>query len=111
MLRLVFESPGDHVLDSPDNITVSPRGGLLLCEDGSGTQYLRGLNKAGSIFDFATNQVSGYEFAGATFSPTDISSSSTFRGRRAAARPTRTSSALASRLRFVAPGRAGRSDG
>ena len=28
-----LESPGDEVLDSPDNVTVTPRGGLLLCED------------------------------------------------------------------------------
>jgi secreted PhoX family phosphatase len=35
-LVLLFESPGVDVLDSPDNITVSPRGGLVLCEDGSG---------------------------------------------------------------------------
>ena len=33
-LRLLFESPGSDVLDMPDNICVSPRGGLVLCEDG-----------------------------------------------------------------------------
>ena len=32
-LRLVYESPGKDVLDSPDNLTVTPHGGLLLCED------------------------------------------------------------------------------
>ena len=35
-LRLVFESPGPHVLNKPDNLTVSPRGGLAICEDGAG---------------------------------------------------------------------------
>ncbi len=69
LLRLIFESPGTSVLDSPDNITVSPRGGLLLCEDGSGTQFLRGLTRSGEIFDFALNQLNDAEFAGATFSP------------------------------------------
>ncbi|MQA89214.1 MAG: DUF839 domain-containing protein [Gemmatimonas sp.] len=69
LLRLIFESPGTDVLDSPDNITVSPRGGILICEDGSDDQWLRGLNRYGEIFDFALNQHNGTEFAGATFSP------------------------------------------
>lgn len=68
-LVLVFESPGEDVLDGPDNITVSPRGGLALCEDGGGTQFLRGLTRRGEIFDFAVNQLNDTEFAGATFSP------------------------------------------
>jgi uncharacterized protein len=33
-LTLIFESPGEAVLDAPDNLTTSPHGGLLLCEDG-----------------------------------------------------------------------------
>jgi secreted PhoX family phosphatase len=69
LLRLIYESPGTAVLDSPDNITVSPRGGLILCEDGGGTQWLRGLTQGGTIFDFAFNQHNTAEFAGATFSP------------------------------------------
>lgn len=68
-LRLIFESPGASVLDQPDNITVSPRGGLVLCEDGGGTQWLRGLTRSGRIFDFAANNVNDTEFAGACFSP------------------------------------------
>ncbi len=44
LLRLVFESPGEAVLDNPDNITVSPRGGVLVCEDGD----LDGLFHAGT---------------------------------------------------------------
>ncbi|MBW3578276.1 MAG: PhoX family protein [Actinobacteria bacterium] len=68
-LTLLFESPGAAVLDSPDNITVSPRGGIVLCEDGGGDQYLRGLTRDGRIFDLAVNLVDGSEWAGATFSP------------------------------------------
>jgi secreted PhoX family phosphatase len=67
-LRLVYESTGPDRLDSPDNITVSPRGGLILCED-SARPFLRGLTRAGEIFDFAENHGSDYEFAGACFSP------------------------------------------
>jgi secreted PhoX family phosphatase len=69
LLRLIFESPGTAVLDSPDNITVSPRGGLLICEDGSGDQWLRGISKSGQIFDFAKNIFNDSEFAGACYSP------------------------------------------
>ncbi|MCC6317101.1 MAG: DUF839 domain-containing protein [Gemmatimonadaceae bacterium] len=68
-LTLVFESPGRDVLDYPDNITVSPRGGIVICEDGSGEQHIRGLTRDGAIFDFARNVLNTSEFAGACFSP------------------------------------------
>jgi uncharacterized protein len=69
-LRLVFESPSIEVLSSPDNLTVSPRGGLVLCEDGDAdTQYLRGLTRDGRIFDFAAFLLNNREWAGATYSP------------------------------------------
>ncbi|HEU4748590.1 MAG TPA: alkaline phosphatase PhoX, partial [Gemmatimonadaceae bacterium] len=42
-LTLVFESPSVEMLEYPDNITVSPRGGIVLCEDGAGEQFVRGL--------------------------------------------------------------------
>jgi secreted PhoX family phosphatase len=70
MLRLIFESPGESVLDNPDHICVSPRGGIVLCEDGDlDSLYLRGLTKNGRIFDFAQNLESRTEWAGACFSP------------------------------------------
>jgi len=56
-ISLLFESPGSHVLNSPDHITVSPRGGIVLCEDGSGQEYLHGLTTGGEIFPFALNNV------------------------------------------------------
>lgn len=68
-LLLVFESPGREVLDYPDNITVSPRGGIVICEDGEAEQYLRGLTPAGAIFDLGRNLLNETEFAGACFSP------------------------------------------
>ena len=71
-LKLIFESHEEAALDMPDNICVSPNGGLILCEDGNNEQYVRGLTRDGKIFDFAKNILSGYEdkeFAGATFSP------------------------------------------
>jgi secreted PhoX family phosphatase len=68
-LQLIFESPSVDVLNSPDNICVSPRGGLVICEDGSGVQHLRGLTRSGEIFDLARNEANGSEWAGACFSP------------------------------------------
>lgn len=68
-LTLVFESPSAALLNYPDNITVSPRRGVVLCEDGNGIQFLRGLTPDGRIFDFAKNLLNRTEFAGACFSP------------------------------------------
>ena len=81
-IRLLFESPAAEVLDMPDNMCVGPRGGLVLCEDGGGEDYVRGLTTEGEIFPFVRNNVilagerNGLEgdfregeFAGATFSP------------------------------------------
>lgn len=81
-LVLLFASPSNDVLDQPDNLTVSPRGGILLCEDGDKVpQRLHGLTRDGSLFTFAKNNVQlrgeqhglvgdfrGSEWAGATFS-------------------------------------------
>ena len=65
-LTLVYESLDASVLDKPDNLFVLPWGDVLLCEDGSGTNYLRILTRDGDIVDFASTNVS--EFAGACWS-------------------------------------------
>jgi len=71
-LTCVYESPGSASLDLPDNVVASRSGSLVLCEDGAGDNFLRGLTPDGGLFTFARNadpeQVS-QEFAGATFSP------------------------------------------
>lgn len=70
-LTLTFESPDRAVLQYPDNVCVSPRGGVVLCEDGMAPNHIRGLTPEGRIFDFVRN-IKGAgqaEFAGATFSP------------------------------------------
>lgn len=57
-LRLIYESPAEATLDNPDNITVSPRGGILLCEDGDLVgQRLIGLTQEGDAFPFAQNNI------------------------------------------------------
>jgi uncharacterized protein len=82
-LVLVFESPAGSVLDSPDNICITPRGGILFCEDdasGDGDSHplapgiadvnrLIGMGGLGEPFEFAVNILNGSEFAGACFSP------------------------------------------
>ncbi len=67
--------PGD--LDGPDNITVSPYGGLIIAEDGEGVQHLFGANEDGDTYELARNELNlgteeepeYSEFTGVTFSP------------------------------------------
>jgi secreted PhoX family phosphatase len=54
--------------DGPDNITVNPWGGLLIAEDGSGTQHLVAIAD-GAPYVLARNALSGSEFTGVNFSP------------------------------------------
>jgi uncharacterized protein len=70
-LRLLYETHNRDVLDTPDNVAMSPRGGILLCEDGYPRNHLRGLTASGAIFDFAENMVDGggSEFSGPAYSP------------------------------------------
>jgi hypothetical protein len=81
-LRLVIESPGPEVLAMPDNVAVSKRGGLALCEDGPAIQRVQGLTTNGQLVLLARNNVvlngekngvtgdfRRMEFAGVTYSP------------------------------------------
>lgn len=68
-LTLVVESRNANELNAPDNITVAPFGDLFICEDGSGTEYVQGVNQEGEVYQFATNAINGSEFAGVCFSP------------------------------------------
>lgn len=83
LLRLVFQSPSSAVLDSPDNMCVTPSGAILFCEDDASNDNdphplapgfanvdrLIGLSRDGVPFEFAVNVGSMTEFAGACFSP------------------------------------------
>lgn len=68
-LQLIFESPSVAVLSGPDNVCVSPRGGIVLCEDGGGMNFVRGLTRDGTLFDLIKNNINDIEWAGACFSP------------------------------------------
>jgi len=90
-LRAVFVSGNQAAGNNPDNITVSPRGGVVLCEDGgfgdAGARLL-GLDSTGEAYVFCLNNVQlgadqvgaagktvaagdyrSREFAGACFDP------------------------------------------
>jgi secreted PhoX family phosphatase len=69
-LELVYESPGKATLDFPDNITTSKRGTLVVCEDSTEGNWLRGLTRDGRLFSIAQNRIGAGndEFAGSTFS-------------------------------------------
>ncbi len=82
-LVLLYETNSVQALDYPDNVCVSPRGGILLCEDNTrdAPQRLIGMSAEGAVFEFAANTVrrpnaagepqdfSGEEWCGACFSP------------------------------------------
>jgi uncharacterized repeat protein (TIGR03803 family) len=67
VLSLVYESSDEGVLQEPDNLCVSPRGALVVCEDGDGEgwtdeddscrkggdNFVRIVTRGGKIFDFA----------------------------------------------------------
>ena len=69
-LRMMYESKSPDELDMCDNLAVAPWSDIILCEDGPGNQYLRGLTKEGKIYDLARNaHKAKSEFCGACFSP------------------------------------------
>ncbi|MFB6555782.1 alkaline phosphatase PhoX [Streptomyces sp. NPDC056405] len=67
----------DGAFDGPDNITVSPYGGIVIAEDGDGVQHLFGATDSGRTYPIARNDLNVgseeepeySEFAGVTFSP------------------------------------------
>ncbi|MEU2159404.1 alkaline phosphatase PhoX [Streptomyces sp. NPDC019396] len=78
-LVIVFGSTTDIQLpgETPDNICLAPGGGLMVCEDGDGSQHVYGLTKRGEVYAMARNRQNigtaaepeWGEFSGVTFSP------------------------------------------
>jgi len=61
-LKVIYDAPNAEKVDNPDNMTVTPRGGLLLCEDAAGNNFtegerLVGLSLNGKAFTFAMNNI------------------------------------------------------
>ncbi|AQY20498.1 alkaline phosphatase PhoX [Streptomyces chattanoogensis] len=74
----VNPDPGkDGAFDGPDNISVSPYGGLIIAEDGQGIQHLFGATEDGRTYPIARNELNigtpdkpeFSEFTGPVFSP------------------------------------------
>ena len=91
----MYESPSGSALDAPDNLTVTPRGGLLVCEDDASSAYvdthplapgiedvnrLIGLTRGGQAFEFAVNVLNGSEVAGACFGGSEVIGGAGMRG-------------------------------
>jgi len=60
VLQLLYESSSDTKLEEPDAIAVSPRGGVVVCEDGDGgdpggDNFIRVLSPAGTLETVARN--------------------------------------------------------
>ena len=68
-LKLIAEPNDATIVEHADNLTVSPWGDLIVCEDGLEEQYLLGVTPAGEFYKFGLNAMNRSEFAGATFSP------------------------------------------
>ena len=68
-LSLLFEPNNSNLMKACDNITVSPWGDLIICEDGKGIDRLIGIKPDGTTYVIAENVLNNSEFAGATFSP------------------------------------------
>jgi secreted PhoX family phosphatase len=78
-LVIVFGPDTDIQLpgESPDNICLAPSGGLMVCEDGGGAQYVLGVTRQGEVYTMArgaqnigTPEAPEWgEFAGVTFAP------------------------------------------
>ncbi|MET7966235.1 alkaline phosphatase PhoX [Micromonospora sp. NPDC005305] len=72
-LRTIFgvnpDPTQDTDYDGPDNIAISPYGGLIVAEDGAGINHLIGVTAKGNdAYPLARNDVNGSEFTGPTFS-------------------------------------------
>ena len=69
MLELFIEPNDGAIVENADNLTVTPWGDLIVCEDGPGQQNLLRVTSSGDVIRFGSNRISESEFAGSTFSP------------------------------------------
>jgi uncharacterized protein len=75
-LEVIFDGgpQADDTYERPDNMCVSPYGGLMICEDSGGENYMVGTTSDGEPFLFARNRQQTApgetgELAGVSFSP------------------------------------------
>ena len=68
-LDLFVEADDPTIFENIDNLTLSPWGDLIVCEDAAKLNYLIGVTPAGNVYKLAKNAMNNSELAGATFSP------------------------------------------
>lgn len=68
-LELFIESEDSSMIENADNLTVTPWGDLVICEDTDEKQDLVGITSEGEVYRLGRNAKSNSELAGATFSP------------------------------------------
>jgi hypothetical protein len=69
-LELFAESDGAQAFEKCDNIVASPRGELIVCEDGDGDNFVRAISPDGVIYPLARSAgPERSELCGACFSP------------------------------------------
>ena len=68
-LQLFIEPNDSNLLENADNLTITPWGDLIICEDGPNEEFLIGVTPEGNLYRFARNAGNLSELAGATFSP------------------------------------------
>ena len=66
-LELFIEPNDGSLVENCDNVTMAPWGDLIVCEAGTGPQFLVGVRPDGSIYKLGRTNIS--ELAGACFSP------------------------------------------
>ncbi|HEY2831859.1 MAG TPA: alkaline phosphatase PhoX [Sporichthyaceae bacterium] len=73
VLRYAPDQDKDTAVDGPDNITISPYGGLIIAEDGDGQNHLLGATPMGTTYAIARTEATwkggAPEFTGPNFSP------------------------------------------
>jgi len=68
-LRLLAEADHESILRNADNLTMSPWGDLIVCEDTADHCGLVGIKAEGSMYALADNAYTDSELAGVCFSP------------------------------------------
>ena len=63
-IKLLFESTNSSLMKKCDNITISPWGDVIVCEDGKGIDRLIGIKPNGKTYVIAENSLNTSEFSG-----------------------------------------------
>lgn len=66
----LFNEPNDgKLVENADNLTVTPWGDVMVCEDGKDDDRLVGITPQGKVYTFAQNIKNSSELTGVVFSP------------------------------------------